>query len=257
VNPDIRPMSVPEILDTGVKLTLNRPVLIFGAFSAIYFPVAAALNILIFMMTPNPETTAPEEALRAMGQVFPVILGSGILSFIVYALAEAAVIIASAKTYLNQETSVGESVSSALGFVVPLLLTTILKSLIIGIGFLLFIIPGIYFMFRYALTSQAVVLEGVSGGAALRRSKEIMSHNGHILQIFVLAIILIVASFFFGMIGIIFGQGILGVLVQTLITTLLTAVAAAIVTVFYFSSRCRAEGYDLQLLAASFDDNRN
>ncbi|MBS7287407.1 MAG: hypothetical protein KIH01_01310 [Candidatus Freyarchaeota archaeon] len=53
--------------------------------------------------------------------------------------------------------------------------TTIMVGLIVGVGLLLLVVPGIYFATVYALAPQAAVVEGVGVREALQRSKELTS----------------------------------------------------------------------------------
>ncbi|MEM2777945.1 MAG: zinc ribbon domain-containing protein [Candidatus Jordarchaeales archaeon] len=62
--------------------------------------------------------------------------------------------------------------------------TTIIVGLIVGVGLLLLIIPGIYFATVYALAPQAVIVENAGVRESLRRSKELT--NGAKLKTFLL-----------------------------------------------------------------------
>jgi hypothetical protein len=57
---------------------------------------------------------------------------------------------------------------------VHLVLTVVLQSLIILLGFLVFVIPGIYLAVSYSLTTVAVMLEDKNGWAAMRRSRQLV-----------------------------------------------------------------------------------
>ncbi len=59
----------------------------------------------------------------------------------------------------------------------PVLGTTLLTSLLIFFGLLLLIIPGIIFMILYSLTMPVVMMEGISGRAAMRRAKQLAKRN--------------------------------------------------------------------------------
>ncbi|GAG92908.1 unnamed protein product, partial [marine sediment metagenome] len=109
----------------------------------------------------------------------------------------AAVIHAVANEYLERPTTVVASMRTALRVFVPLVWTSFLMYIIIYLGLLAFIIPGIYFSFRYTLCSNIVVIERISGVAALRRSRDLMLSNRtrHYNTAFLLFLLLVVIQF--------------------------------------------------------------
>ena len=94
-----------------------------------------------------------------------------------------------------------------------------------------------------------VIIEGVSGFAALKRSKFLMT--GNIGTVFVLSLLL-------GLINITISVGIqfipnpyVTAVLQAAVSAGLVAFGVAAMVVFYFSCRCKAESFDLELLAAA------
>jgi hypothetical protein len=75
-----------------------------------------------------------------------------------------------------------------------LLITTILMELMVFLGSLLLIIPGIIFSLWYLFSPQVALLEGISGWKALRRSKELCKgynlRNAGILLICILFLLI-------------------------------------------------------------------
>src|SRR5207248_5430978 len=68
-----------------------------------------------------------------------------------------------------------------------LLVTNIIVGLLIWLGLILCIAPGVYFAVSYMLVSQVVVLEGLSGGEAMRRSKELIGgYRGRVFGVLLL-----------------------------------------------------------------------
>ena len=120
-------------------------------------------------------------------------------------------------------------------------------------GFILFIIPGILFLFWFSPSTQAVVIENISGFSALKRSKQLM--KGNIGTVFVLGILLGVVSAGIQIGSAFVPQPHLQIIAQTLAQAIVTIIGAAAFVVFYFSCRCGHESFDLQLLAESFGDD--
>ena len=114
-------------------------------------------------------------------------------------------------------------------------------------GMILLVIPGIIAAFWFSLTTQVVVVERVSGVAALKRSRNLM--RGNVGTVFVLGIVL-------GMISIgmqVGSQFIPQIHAKNLAAVLINCVfpifSSVAMVVFYFSCRCKNEQFDLQLLA--------
>src|SRR5207249_4056232 len=103
-------------------------------------------------------------ALGALGMFLPVMVL--IIAFTQVGIGTLTAAVSTA--YLQQEVSLREAyqvVRSRLG---RLLGATLLNSLMIWLGFILCIIPGIYFSLWYLLVSEVVVLENLGASAALR-----------------------------------------------------------------------------------------
>ncbi len=118
-------------------------------------------------------------------------------------------------------------------------------------GMILLIIPGILFALWFGLSQHVVVLEDLSGTAALGRSKVLVRPN--LGTFLVLGIIVFFIAFLLGM-----GAGLVPQKhVQTVLTILISAgvtlFSTAAFVVFYFSCRCSVENFDLEHLAASID----
>jgi len=101
--------------------------------------------------------------------------------------------------------------------------------------------------FRPAFADQVVVVEGKSGGEALKRSGALM--KGFAGKAFVLAFLL-------GVLGAIIGVGAAfipvpeaQIVVQSLVQGLLYALGVSAWVVLYFSARCKHESFDLTVLA--------
>jgi hypothetical protein len=65
----------------------------------------------------------------------------------------------------------------------PLLAVSILMGLGVGLGLMLFVVPGILLAVRWAVATPVVMLEGLGPRAAMRRSRELV--EGHRKDVFV------------------------------------------------------------------------
>jgi membrane-anchored glycerophosphoryl diester phosphodiesterase (GDPDase) len=139
-------------------------------------------------------------------------------------------------------------------------------ALVVGLGFLFMVIPGVILAVGLALAIPAVVLEPRSASAALSRSWELT--RGSRWRIFALGVTLLVLLY----VPVIAISGLVAVLIPTgagpsfAASSVSTIVALAIagviqlfiyplfycvLTVTYYDLRVRKEGFDLELLASS------
>jgi uncharacterized membrane protein len=73
--------------------------------------------------------------------------------------------------------SIGESYRKANPFILPYIWVNILVGLLVLLGLILLIIPGILFAFWYSLSQYILLDQNVRGMQALRKSKEYMKGN--------------------------------------------------------------------------------
>ena len=78
----------------------------------------------------------------------------------------------------DDEASITEVLARVSGKIWKLVWLSIVSALGIGLGFLLFVVPGVVLMTRWAISVPVAMLEEGSARDALRRSREIVSGNG-------------------------------------------------------------------------------
>ncbi len=248
-------LSIGQILDQSFSLFKNHTKLFLGIAAILYTPVLFIYGLVNMLATPklSPGATAEETAAAAV-ESLPYTFGASLVFLVVVftiigPLFSAAITYAVGSEYLDKPTTVKEAISAAWSRFGSVLYTGILSGLFILLGFILFIIPGIYLMFKYYLAMPVVVLEDVKGRAALKRSGFLMKGNMGIA--FVLGILLMVlslaATFVSSLIPIPFVTLVIDTIVQTCVVTI-TYVAGV---VLYFHARSKHENYDLQMLAES------
>jgi hypothetical protein len=254
---ELKPLGVGGILDQTILIFKDR----FGLFLLIVLclriPTVAIFNYLLyanqFPMALQPTDAQASELFQRLGQLYLTVIFPSILInvLLVAPITDGALIYAAARIYLGQPTSLGDSFRAALSRYFPYVVASILWSLMLFVGGLCCVLPGILLAFRFALVLPVVVLERLSGFAAFERSRILMNFDSmtNYVTLFLLGCGVIGVQF-----GISSGAGLIGQLhAQALLTALLQSVASAFATiavvVFYFSCRCRAEGFDLIHLA--------
>ncbi len=238
----IKQLGLGGILDQAFSLIRNHFGLLFGIVAATIVPLQLIIGFL---------TNHLQETIKAGGDVQSLLILQMVLTVFIAlplsVLVNAAVIFAVASVYLSRPTTIGECFRHGLKRLLPLIGTMILAGLAIMGGIILLVIPGIIFGFWFSLSQHVTVLENIAGTTALTRSKALM--KGNIGTAFVLGLLLWVIIF-----GLSLGAGVIPqvhtrIFAAAFIQGIVTLIATATFVVFYFSCRCKAENFDLQVLA--------
>jgi hypothetical protein len=254
-------MSTGDILDRGLKLTGSR----LGSFYAINFIVLLPLLVLQVLIVPLAYFTG------SLGLILALTFLAFLLLIILQPIGSAAILKIIAGEYAERRVPTGEALNFAMTRFGALLGTSLLTGLVVFVFLLALIIPGIIAAVSYCFVGQVVVLEGLSGMAALNRSHSLAL--GYRWRIFG---IMFLIGFLQGILGMVLGA-VLGAafprgeyvqtqfgpvltnpnlvnimiqeLVSTLVNILLTTYGVVCLTLIYFDLRVRKEGYDLELAA--------
>jgi hypothetical protein len=274
---EFRPLSVSDILDTTFRLYRDR----FVTFLLIALVVYVPYSLLATLITPaeqaaasaashpsvatgpghlNPRVAQPATATAPQFNVTGFVLG--LLGVFVFAvifmpLCTAALTHNISAAYLGKELSAGESYKRAAPRLAGLIGSQILAGIIVFLGFLLLIVPGVIFSLWFYVLVPVVVLEGVSGTAALGRSRELM--RGNLGKAFLVGLLIGIVSM---IIGAILGFAVgfipwpyvfLRVFVQSLVQALLMPIQTAPFILLYYDLRIRKEAFDLQMLSTALE----
>jgi hypothetical protein len=237
---EIRAMSFGEILDTGFQLLRNHFKLLIGLSLVMYAPIAA-LSLALEILTAGESVSPLAIGMTAVPLGLAIVIAAPIVA--------AAITFALGGLYLGREVTFEGSLRAALSIILPLMGTSILAYLLMLAGFLALVVPGIYLIFAFFLLWQIMVLEGVFGIAAMRRSHELMKGN----KLRALGIILVTA-----IIAGVIGTGLqlvlglvpyLGSIASSFTQAVSSVFTTAVSVVLYFDIRCRQEAFDLEHLA--------
>lgn len=266
--PELRPLGIGEVLDVGIKIVWRNAATMFW----IVVPIVLPVQFLVSLISVSAANESEE-----VGTIDPVtgeitydstetwilvtaFVTVALLGLLVLTLVTAACFKAVGDAYLAERPSAKSSLGYALRRAHSIVWVTILSWIVILIGFVLCVIPGIWLYVAFAVAVPVLLTEGVKGRKALGRSKKLIS--GRWWPAF--AIILLGAL----LTGIVSGvvSGLLeaasltnadndtvailtGTVGDTVAAALTTPFSAAFVTVLYFDLRVRKEGFDLQLFA--------
>jgi len=248
---ELRELGVGGVLDQAIRIVRDnlKPLLIIVS-PALLFTI---LNGLIGLaLAPRLDPSIPLEAQLAAIQaiqsaaLIQTAIGTA-LSLVLLPWVNGSLIHFVSERYLGHEITAGAAMARGWKRYWPLFWTSLLVLVAVVFGFLLLIIPGIYFSFWYLLSHQVTVIERFSGFAAMKRSKQLV--KGSLNQAFLILFVLGVFGFLLGA-----GAGFIPdlnirVVVTSVLQQALGLVTLAALVVFYFSCRCKVENYDLEHLA--------
>ena len=151
------------------------------------------------------------------------------------------------------ETTVGELFTEVRPRLPALIAAGLLAGLLIVLGFIALIIPGLYLLTRFSLIAPAVVLEGRRAGESFDRSSELtQGHKWTILWVILIVAIVsaIVRAVLVAVLAFLpdFLQSWIG---NTVADAVVNPFAAVAVTVIYFQIRAAREGASVAPVAPS------
>jgi hypothetical protein len=254
---ELKPLGVGGTLDQAIQIFKDRLGLFVLITLILRIPLTIVLqyqvlsNLSNFPMQPNDAQL--NEFFGRMMRLYLFVLGPSLLVdlLLISPITNAALIYATARIYLGEKVGAWQSLRVALRRYFPFVWTTLLFSVIVFVGSVCCILPGILLAFRFALAPTATALERVSGFGALARSGALMHSDGYTnyLKYFGLIVVL---GFLQG--GINAAAGFvpelhLRALAIGLFGSISITFAIVAQVVFYYSCRCRNEGFDLLYLA--------
>jgi hypothetical protein len=250
----IQHLKLGGILDQAIAITKDHFGVLFGILLFVWIPfqlVSGFVNLAVNPQLPPDPTSEDfirfyQELLRSLPYTLPLSL-VGI--FVVLPLTNAAVIHAVARKYLGHNVTAAEAIQNGFQKIAPLVWTGILMVLAIMGGVVLFIVPGILFALWFGLAQHVVVLEGVSGVQALKRSKQLV--RPYLGTFLMLGILLTIIGVMVGMVGALVPGRHVQMVVLVVLQAAVTLLSTATFVVFYFSCRCGVENFDLEHLAAA------
>jgi hypothetical protein len=275
---ELRPMGIGDILDRTFRLYRSH----FMPFFLVMLVVQAIAHVGTLAWQLNFWTQMPAlgESAAPPGPAFfgafALMIPVMIVTFVLNQIGIGTLTAAVSAAFLRQPVSIRQALQTVRPKLGRLIGATLLNSLIIGLGFLLCIIPGIYFTLWYLLVSQVVIIENLRPVAALRRSKELMrvktdrgfARHNYTKAALILIIMFALGAVVGGLVNVPFAiaeiisgddrmaapyeplkllHGVLNMVVHAAVMP----VGLIAMILFYYDIRIRKEGFDLELLASA------
>jgi hypothetical protein len=242
--PVLRPLSLGEVLDVSFGLYRSRFASLL-AVSVICQLVPALIRIYFGDGV-------------AMLEDLPMALLYYTLAIVLSSVGVAASTFIVSDAYLGGEIPASVALGRAMGMMGRIIVVSMLSSLLIGLGMLLLIVPGVILLSGLILSTVVAVLETPENStAALGRSWELTKgFRGKVLLTMIcVGLLLMVPTITVGVIWGIIGVATGGVgevgmaVVAALMSILIYPFFYVVLTVLYYDLRVRKEGFDLELLA--------
>lgn len=267
--PNLRPLGVGEIVDVSIKLYLRNAAALIKIVAIVVVPVSIISALILLSVLPSaeqfadPATVTPEATQAALGDFLRGALLAALLSGLGTLIATGAAFKAVGDAFLGGNPSAGESFRFVGQRFLSLVWLSVLTVVIIGVGFLLLFIPGIYLMVSLSVVIPVLLVEDLRGGKTLHRSRELVKGRWWpvagtlFLGIFLIPFIVQAIIGFIGNFAVLADntsattEVVVGSIESTIASVITTPLQAAIITVLYFDLRVRKEAFDLQLLAQS------
>lgn len=243
MTPQLRPLSLGEVLDVSFGLYRSR----FAALLLIAV-VSRLIPILFAVYFQVTEITLGQLWLRLAGSVIA-------LALITIGVAASTFVVSDA--YLGREVSAWAALSSAMPLLWQLIGISLLSSLAVGLGLLLFIVPGLILLAGFLLSPVVAVIEGTARSRdAMRRSWELSEgFKGKLLLTMLVAfLLLLVPTIALGALAGLGGSesdGLAFFVIPLVLQVFVYPFVYVVQTVLYYDLRVRKEGFDLEVLAGT------
>lgn len=258
----LQPLSLGKLLDETFNIYRRN----FALFIGISAVPNLALLLLKFLfaglIVNNPKEIGIGVVLAGLGTIFATIVVSSIVT--------AATTFGVSDIYLDVPTSMAACFSRVAGKALNVFFVSFIVGLIVGVGMILCIVPGIYAAGVYGIAVPAVVLESISASQAVSRSSSLTKGSvGRVIVVYFLTTIftlcMVVAlglvvdalgSIAFSGTGI-FSRQMFQELLSTVGGVLFGPITAIALTLVYYDQRVRKEAFDIEHMMAMMSTPEN
>jgi uncharacterized membrane protein len=196
-----RRMSITRVFQRAFQAISLNPVVILS----LALVVGAVPSLLMTALISRAGIGSQASIQISFGAIIGAGFISGLVGLVVSALVQAAITRATVTAIEGRTATFGESLSTALRVLLPLIGLSILLAIGIMIGFVLLIVPGIILLLMWAVAVPSLVIERGGVFAAFARSAELT--RGAKWRILGLFLLLAVAYWLLSLVARIVGLG--------------------------------------------------
>jgi hypothetical protein len=187
---------------------------------------------------------------RSFGILILAVLVAVAIGVIIAAVLQAAILRAVAQATIGDPVDVEASYRWGLRRFGSVLLVSVLVGIVVAVGFIALIIPGIILLVLFSVSVPACVVENRRGTDAMRRSWSLAKdHFWHVLGVIVVTALLV--GVVTGVLGAIAGSSaLLGLILGTIGQVLVAPFSALVTVLLYLDLRARTERITASVLRA-------
>jgi len=231
----------------------------FGTFFAniVPFGILALILYLPTLLFGFSQIDQVESGIPAADPTGEII--ATILSFVLTYILVGALVYGAVQHLGGQRASMGAIISRGMSTIGPVIVIAILLSLVLSIGYLLLIIPGIFLTVAYAVVIPAAVVERPGIIGSFKRSWDLTKgYRWPVLGILLIMVVIVFAFAFVvaaigGVIAFSTGDFTSLVIINYLVSAISGALMSVVIAVLYHDLRVAKEGVSTAQLAAVFD----
>jgi hypothetical protein len=199
-----RRMSITRVFQRAFQAISLNPVVILG-LALVVGAVPSLLMSYLILRAGIGSPASIQNGSISFGAIIGAGFISGVVGLVVSALVQGAITRATVTAIEGRRATFGESLSTALRVLLPLIGLSILLAIGIMIGFVLLIVPGIILLLMWAVAVPSLVIERGGVFAAFARSAELT--RGAKWRILGLFLLLAVAYWLLSLVARIVGLG--------------------------------------------------
>ena len=263
--PQIRELALGELLDASFRICLAHWRTLLKAVLVVIVPVQVVSTIVTADYTlssfdiGSSSDQSTRDAIDELNRNIDGLLISSLLQILALVFATAACLRAIAAAYLGETPDWRGSLTYAVQHAGPLVALTALYLAGVMLGAIAFLLPGIWLYIAWAFALPALLVEGLRGPDALRRSYALVRGRwwrtfSVIALGFLLAIVISTLARGVFLVGLLISDADALVLALSALAGIVglaisAPFQAALLTVLYFDTRVRTEGFDVARLA--------
>jgi hypothetical protein len=235
---DLRPRSSTEIVDAAFQLFRRNPAQLILAAALVYVPWLVIR--LVFDLGISDPLMGPNKMVAFLAG-----------SLVVYAIVGGVASILASDIYLGHDPDVAAAFRLTGSRFAALVVTGLIRAVLIGVGIVLFLLPGLYALGRFFAVTQSVMLENKGVGGALSRSSALsVQLKRHIVNtILLIALVSIAINVGVALLSSVFQSKVITNVVATAVAVVVYPLFGLTETLLYYDARIRKEGFDVEYLA--------
>jgi len=247
-----RELSIEQTLTWAFNIYLNN-ILVFAVPFLIAGLASAAFSELTGLYTRNLPPldygAPPEEMLQWLSTYFPTWLAMTLLSALVSWILSAIASGVCTKTASNKIergiVNLGDAFSFTVSKLISLLITAVITGILIMLGLVALIIPGIILIIMFSLTTPSIIIENLGALDGISRSRRLVSHRWlktfALLLLIGLSVLVLAVIVYLMITPIATYQPFVGNVVQTAILAFIEPIIPISITIYYYSMLAKEE----------------